>query len=79
MRVLYFAQARLATGRSEENFTPIHPMKAEVFWDLVTQNHPSLLPLQYSCRLAKNGSFLQPGEMLGPEDDVAILPPVSGG
>jgi len=54
-------------------------MTAEVFWKLLTQKHPSLLPLQPSCRIAKNGSFLQPGQKLDPQDEVAVLPPVSGG
>jgi molybdopterin converting factor small subunit len=79
VRILYFAQARLTTGRSEEAFSSSEPMTAEAFWKLLTHKHPSLLPLQPSCRIAKNGSFLQPGQKLDPQDEVAVLPPVSGG
>ena len=79
MRVLYFAQARLATGRSEELLTPSHSLKAEGFEKLLTDKYPSLQPLLPSCRLAKNGRFLQPDETLDPQDEVAILPPMSGG
>ena len=79
MRILYFAQARLTTGRSEEAVFSSEPMTAESFWKLLIQKHPSLLPLQPSCRIAKNGSFLQPGQKLDPQDEVAVLPPVSGG
>lgn len=79
MRVLYFAQARLASGCAEENLNLRQPLRTEMFWDLVIKNHPSLLPLHSSCRLARNGRFLQLGEILEPDDEVAILPPVSGG
>lgn len=79
MRILYFAQARLTVGRSEEAVFSSEPMTAEGFWKLLIQKHPSLLPLQPSCRIAKNGSFLQPGQKLDPQDEVAVLPPVSGG
>jgi len=79
MRIFYFAQARLTTGRSEEAITSTEPISEESLWKLLTQKHPSLLPLQSSCRIAKNGSFLQPGQKLDPQDDVAVLPPVSGG
>jgi len=79
MRILYFAQARLATGRSEEEIISPESMSAESLWQRLTQKHPSLLPLQSSCLLAKNGSLLQPGQTLDPQDEVAVLPPVSGG
>jgi molybdopterin converting factor subunit 1 len=79
VRVLYFAQTRLTTGRSEEAISSSEPMTAESFWKVLVQKHPPLLPLQSSCRIAKNGSFLQPGQKLDPHDEVAVLPPVSGG
>ena len=79
MRVLYFAQARLATGRSEELLTQSQTLNAEGFKKLLTDKYPSLQPLLPSCRLAKNGRFLQSDETLDPPDEVAILPPMSGG
>jgi molybdopterin converting factor small subunit len=79
VRVLYFAQARLTTGRSEEAISTFEPMTAESFWKVLIQKYPSLLPLKSSCRIAKNGFFLQPGQKLDPHDEVAVLPPVSGG
>jgi len=79
VRILYFAQARLITGRSEEEIFFSKPMAAEIFWKLLIEKHPSLLPLQSSCRIAKNGFFLQTGQKLNPQDEVAVLPPVSGG
>jgi len=79
VRVLYFAQARLATGRSEEQLSTSQSLKAEGLEKLLTDKYPSLQPLLPACRLAKNGRFLQPDDTLDPQDEVAILPPMSGG
>ena len=79
MRVLYFAQARLATGRTEELVVSSKPMTEEALWKLLIRKYPSLLALHTSCRIAKNGTFLNPNQQLDPGDEVAVLPPVSGG
>ncbi len=79
MRILYFAQARLAVGLAEETFHTTESLTAEKLWHLLIHRHPALLPLQSACRLSKNSHFLQLGETFHPDDEVALLPPVSGG
>jgi molybdopterin converting factor small subunit len=79
VRILYFAQARLAVGLSEESLSTTEPLTPEKLWHLLLLRHPALTPWQSVCRLAKNCHFLQIGETFLPEDEVAILPPVSGG
>ena len=79
MRVLYFAQARLATALGEESLKTSSALSAEKLWEELVRRHPKLADLQSSCRLARNGHFLKPGELLEPGDEVAVLPPVSGG
>lgn len=79
MRVLYFAQARLATALSEEHLKTSAGLSEKELWKELVRRHPKLATLQPSCRLARNGRFLSPSESLEPEDEVAVLPPVSGG
>ena len=79
MRVLYFAQARLATTLPEESLKTSTTLSAEKLWEELIRRHPKLATLQSSCRLARNGRFLLPNESLEPGDEVAVLPPVSGG
>jgi len=79
VRILYFAQARLATTLIEEDLKTSSPLSAEKLWQELVGRHSKLAALRSSCRLAKNGRFLAQGESLGPEDEVAVLPPVSGG
>ena len=45
MRILYFAQARLAVGLSEESFQTSESLTAEKLWHLLIHRHPALLPL----------------------------------
>ena len=79
MRILYFAQARLATTLPEESLKTSTTLSAEKLWEELVRRHPQLATLQTSCRLARNGRFLSEGETLEPGDEVAVLPPVSGG
>ena len=79
MRILYFAQARLATTLPEENVKISSAFSSENLWKELIKRHPKLAALQASCRLARNGRFLGQGESLEPGDEVAVLPPVSGG
>ena len=79
MRVLFFAQARLAAGIHEEVLPEASLCSSEEFWNRLLVRHPDLAKLRAVCRLARNGKFLAAGEKLHPEDEVAVLPPVSGG
>jgi molybdopterin converting factor subunit 1 len=79
VRILYFAQARLATTLAEENLKISSAFSSEDLWKELIKRHPKLAALQSSCRLARNGHFLSQGETLEPGDEVAVLPPVSGG
>ena len=51
MRILYFAQARLAAGISEESFHTTESLSAEKLWHLLIHRHPALLPLHSSAAL----------------------------
>jgi len=41
MRILYFAQARLAAGISEESFHTTESLSAEKLWHLLIHRHPA--------------------------------------
>lgn len=79
MRVVYFAGAAAAAGLREEFWETRDPISEGEFWDWAVARHPALGALRHACRLARNQVYLEPGESLHPEDEVAVLPPVSGG
>lgn len=79
MTLLYFAHARRAAGVSEESLSLSAPVTAPALWELLIARHPDLAPLRASSRLARNNEFLPADAVIGPDDEIALIPPVSGG
>jgi molybdopterin converting factor small subunit len=79
LRVLLLGPLRRAL-QAEECFLTCPPDGSqEALWGLLVERFPALRENRYSIRLARNHQFLLPGEKLQPGDEVALLPPVSGG
>jgi molybdopterin converting factor subunit 1 len=79
MTVLYFAHARRITGLSEEEISASAPLSISAFWEQLIQRHPDLAALRPSSRLARNNDFLTSSAHIEPTDEIAVIPPVSGG
>ncbi len=79
MTLLYFAQARRLAGVAEENFSPAKSLSADELWTELLARHPGLAPLREVTRLARNGEFAAADAVFQPGDEVALIPPVSGG
>lgn len=79
MKVLYFSQAAGLTGCREEVLDISHPMTSGGFWEEVVRRHPGLAALRSVCRLACNEEYLSAEGTIQPDDEVAVIPPVSGG
>jgi molybdopterin converting factor subunit 1 len=79
MTLLYFAHARRATGCSSEKIPLTSPLTATALWDLLVQRHPELASLRAVSRLARGDNFLPADAVLAPTDEIAVIPPVSGG
>jgi molybdopterin synthase catalytic subunit len=48
-------------------------------WDALVDRHPVLAPGRESVRFARNGTYADADEALEDGDEVAMIPPVSGG
>ena len=79
MRLIYFAHARRATGCSLEELPLTAPLTPATLWDLLIERHPALASLRTVSRLARGDDFLPADALLSPTDEIAIIPPVSGG
>lgn len=79
MKVLFFAQARQLAGRDDYSLDVEKALTPSEFWTLLVAAFPALGTLQKSARLARRETYLQPGELLQPGDEIAVIPPVSGG
>jgi molybdopterin synthase sulfur carrier subunit len=75
--LLFFAAARQAAGTGREDVTGI--TVADVVADAERRHGPDLARVVAGSRLWVNGEEALPSTVLAPGDEVAVLPPVSGG
>lgn len=79
VRVLFFARARELAGCAEDSLRVQETTSEEQFWEDLIARYGALSSSRKEIRLARNGVFLQSGELLRAGDEVALIPPVSGG
>ncbi len=76
VRVLYFAVLRDVAGVDED---AIEASSTGEIFDRAIALHPDLAGYRSVNRIAKNAQFVQQNEALADGDEIALLPPVSGG
>lgn len=79
MRVLFFAQLKDVTGCDSAELKAAAPLSAEQFWAELLKQFPKLAAHRSSVRLARNQEYAGPDERFSDKDEVALIPPVSGG
>jgi len=79
VKVLYFAQARDAAGTRREAIRLSNPGTVEALLSEATKQHPRLATMKHSIRIAVNSELVEIGTRLQDGDEVALLPPVTGG
>lgn len=79
MKVHFFAQSREAAGCDEYQLAIAKPVTQLEFWTILTEAFPQLSSFQKTARLARHETYLQSHELLQPADEIAVIPPVSGG
>lgn len=79
MKVIFFAQSRAAAGCAEARLELERPIDAAEFWDRLVKAHAGLAPLRKTARLARRETYLAPDDRLQPDDEIAVIPAVSGG
>jgi molybdopterin converting factor subunit 1 len=79
MRVLFFAQLKDATGCDAAELTPPAPLNAEQLWAELLKKFPKLAAHRSSVRLATHCEYAASDATFAIEDEIALIPPVSGG
>jgi molybdopterin converting factor subunit 1 len=79
VRVRLFALQRELAGTREVSVDLPDGATIETSWDTVVERHPVLAPGRPSVRFARNGEYADPTAPLADGDEVAFIPPVSGG
>jgi sulfur-carrier protein len=79
MRVLFFAQLKDATGCEAVELAVPSPLDQDALWAVLLETFPGLTLHRSATRLARNWDYADPATRFMEGDEVALIPPVSGG
>ncbi len=79
MRFLLFAQVKDAVGAAGLDLQISGSPDAAELWRTLIAAEPKLAAFQSSTRLARNGEYADAKTIFSDNDEVALIPPVSGG
>ena len=79
MRVLFFAQLKDATGCDFIELLQPSPTNLEHLWKVLIEKFPALANHQKNVRLARNWEYSDAKTVFADQDEIALIPPVSGG
>jgi molybdopterin converting factor subunit 1 len=81
VKVLFFAASREAAGKSEELIDITDGSTTHTLLQHLVQSYPGLESVMRSCVFAVNQEYVPPSQalVLKANDEVAIIPPLSGG
>jgi molybdopterin converting factor subunit 1 len=79
MRVLFFAQLKDVTGCDSIELAPTSQLNVVQLWKMLIEKFPALANYQKNVRLARNWEYADAKTVFADEDEIALIPPVSGG
>jgi molybdopterin converting factor subunit 1 len=79
VRVRLFAIQRELAGTREHPLELAEGATVEDAWEALIAAYPALAPGRASVRFARNGAYADAATQLADGDEVAMIPPVSGG
>ncbi len=79
MKILFFAQLQSVTGTAECDLPVRGPLRAGELWDLLEAAFPGLSRWQPGTRIACNMAYAGESAEFHDSDEIALIPPVSGG
>ncbi len=79
MRILFFAQTKDAAETSELEIKISGSASFDEIWEKLVAVKPKLTEFRKATRLARNGEYADAKTKFTDADEVALIPPVSGG
>ena len=78
MHILFFAHLKDVTGQAEIEMTA-GELDTDGLWQKLIATYPELERFRGSVRLARNSEYVGLDARFSDADEVALIPPVSGG
>lgn len=79
MKILLFAHLKRVAGKAEIELDLQGSLTVDELWQRLTSLYPALEAQRSVVRLAVNSEFARPESCFQNSDEVALIPPVSGG
>jgi len=79
MHILFFAQLKDVTRCAEVTWPDTGPLSVDQVWQRLEQTWPAIAAHRTITRLARNSEFVDGEATFQPDDEIALIPPVSGG
>ena len=79
IKVLFFGAAADRAGTRETGLDVQDRTTLAEIWPLIVERHADLAPMHNTLAFAVNGEYARGEDPVSPGDEVAVLPPVSGG
>jgi len=79
MRVLFYGHLKDVAGCAETELKLAAPADANELWRQLAGRFPEIARFRTSVRLARNCEYADADERFTDADEVALIPPVSGG
>ena len=78
IKVLFFGAAADAAG-TRQTSVAADGVSVDEVWNMLADRFPGVAPMRGTLAFAVNNEYATPGETVRAGDEVAVLPPVSGG
>ncbi|MBP1686790.1 MAG: Molybdopterin converting factor, subunit 1 [Deltaproteobacteria bacterium] len=79
VRLRFFASVRERLRRAEADWELPEGATVDDLWQALSTQYPQLQPLSSSITFAVNREYVARDHQLAGNDEIAIIPPVSGG
>ncbi len=79
VKVLLFGAAADRAGARQIQVSVNKGTTLGELWSVLANRHPDLVPMRETLAFAVNDEYARMEDTVSPGDEVAILPPVSGG
>ena len=79
IQVLFFGAAADRAGLRCTEVPVSDQAKLAEIWPVLTDMHPGLAPMRDTLAFAVNGEYARMEDAVSAGDEVAVMPPVSGG
>ena len=79
VKVLLFGAAADRAGARQVEVPVNGETTLEELWTILVDQHPGLVPMRDTLAFAINGEYARIEDAVSAGDEVAVLPPVSGG